>query len=199
MNEAIIPTQVGITQMVCPGMRGGKLFQTHAYNPQTGAVYSPLSNACTNFEVVPLDVNASGVRNDQMSHMKGSNEKVGRLAATSATTGKVLWTYDQRAAMGSVLTTGGRLVFAGDLHRYFRAFDAETGKVLWEMPLSGGVTGYPMTYAAGGRQYVAVAVGGGTSGQRNMAQLYPELKSPSGSNVLMVFTIDGGSGGPAAQ
>jgi alcohol dehydrogenase (cytochrome c) len=189
MNTEIIAKTVGGKQLVCPGMRGGKLFQTHAYSPKTKAVYSPVSNACTNFDIVPLDVSASGVRYDTIAHMDGSNGKVGRLVATSAETGKALWTHDQRAAIGSILTTAGDLVFAGDFHRYFRAFDAESGKVLWEIPLSAPVTGYPISYAADGRQYIAVGVGGDTSGQRNLNQLYPELKSPSGSNVLMVFTL----------
>ncbi|MBI4483762.1 MAG: PQQ-binding-like beta-propeller repeat protein [Acidobacteria bacterium] len=189
MNEGIIPREVGASQAVCPGMRGGKLFQTHAYNPRTNALYSPVSNECTTFEVVPLNVNASGVKYDRIAHMEGAAGKVGRLAAVSASTGELLWTYDQRAAMGSVLTTAGGLVFAGDFHRYFRAFDAETGKVLWEIPLSAPVTGYPISYAVDGKQYVAIAVGGGTSGQRHLAQLYPELKAPVGSNILMVFAL----------
>jgi alcohol dehydrogenase (cytochrome c) len=60
---------------------------------------------------------------------------------------------------------------------------------LWQTPLSAPVTGYPISYAANGQQYIAVAVGGGTPGQRNLTQLYPEVKSPVGSNVLMVFTL----------
>ena len=189
MNEDIIPTRIGTSQLVCPGMRGGKLFQTNAYNPGTNTIYSPVSNACSVFEVLPLDEAASGADYSEILHMEGSGGKVGRLAAVSASTGELLWTYDQRAAMGSVLTTAGGLVFVGDLHRYFRAFDAETGKVLLEMPLSGPVTGYPVSYAVDGKQYVAIAVGGGTSGTRHLSQLYPELKATSGSNVLMVFTL----------
>ncbi len=189
MNEEIIPKTVGTSQLVCPGMRGGKLFQTKAYNPKTNIIYSPISNMCSIFEVVPLDVSASGVRYSQIEHMEGSDGKVGRLAAVSGSTGEILWTYDQRAAIGSVLTTGGGLVFAGDFHRYFRAFDAESGEVLWEIPLSAPVTGYPISYAVDGKQYVAVPVGGGSSGQRHLGQLYPELKAPEGSNILLVFAL----------
>jgi len=189
MNEDIIPKQIGTSQLVCPGMRGGKLFQTKAYSPQTNAVYSPVSNACSVFEVIPLETNASGVNYDRILHMEGSGGKVGRLMAVSAATGEVLWTYDQRAAFGSVLTTGGGLVFAGDLHRYFHAFDAENGRALWEIPLSGPVSGYPISYAVDGKQYVAVAVGGGTTGQRHFNELYPELKTPPESNLLMVFAL----------
>ena len=186
-NEGIIPTAMGQSQLVCPGHRGGKIFQTNAYNPVIGAVYSPVSSTCTNFKVVPLDVSGNGLDNSDLVHMEGSNGQVGRLAAVSAATGSVLWVYDQRAALGSVLTTAGRLVFVGDLHRNFLALDAETGNVLWKVPLSAPVTGYPISYAAGGKQHVAVAVGGGGIGTRTMAALYPELKSANGSNVLMVF------------
>jgi alcohol dehydrogenase (cytochrome c) len=189
MNEEIIPRQVGASQLVCPGMRGGKLFQTKAYNPVTNILYSPVSNECTVFKVVPLEVSPSGANYDEIQHMRGSNGNVGRLTAVSAASGEVLWNYDQRAALGSVLATGGGLVFVGDMHRYFRALDGRTGKVAWEIPLSGPVTGYPISYSAGGKQFIAVTIGGGTAGQRHLAQLYPELKAPVGSNVLMVFTL----------
>ena len=189
MNESLIPREIGEAPLVCPGMRGGKLFQTNAYNPVTNALYSPVSNACSIFEVVPLDEVISGVEYDQIQHMQGTGGQVGRLTAVSATNGEILWTHDQRAALGSVLTTGGRLVFAGDLHRYFRAFDATTGDVLWETPLSAPVTGYPMSYAVDGKQYVAVGVGGNSTGVSHLATLYPELRAPNGSNVLMVFAL----------
>ncbi len=189
MNESLIPEKIGDNQIVCPGMRGGKLFQTDAYNPRTNTIYSPVSNECTNYEVVSLDLNVSGVDYSKIFHMQDSNDQVGRLAAVSASTGQLLWNYDQRAALGSVLTTGGGLVFVGDLHRYFRALDAETGKVLWDIPLSAPVTGYPVSYAAQGKQYIAVVVGGGTSGTRHLAQLYPELNVQHGSNMLMVFAL----------
>jgi len=189
MNEELIPKKVGDAPTVCPGMRGGKLLQTKAFNPRTNILYNPVSNACTVNKVVPLEDSDSGLDYNQIVHMQGSGEKVGRLAAVSASTGEVLWTYDQRAAMGSAMTTAGGLVFAGDFYRYFRAFDAENGKVLWEIPLSAPVTGYPITYAVDGKQYVAVAVGGGTAGQRHLAQLYPELRVPIGSNLLMVFAL----------
>ena len=189
MNEDIIPKEIGDASLVCPGVRGGKLFQTNAYNPMTNALYSPVSNECTVYEVIPLDRAVSGVDFSQILHMQGSNEQVGRLAAVSAATGEILWTYDQRAALGSVLTTAGGLVFVGDLHRTFMALDAETGGVLWRIPLSAPITGYPISYAADGQQYIAVAVGGGTPGTQHLASLYPELKAPVGSNILMVFTL----------
>ncbi len=189
INEDLIPTAIGDTRLVCPGHRGGKMFQAKAYNPITGAVYSPVSSTCTNFKVVPLDESGNGLDDSDLRHMEGSNGQVGRLVAASAATGNTLWEYNQRAALGSVLTTAGRLVFVADLHRNFLALNADNGTVLWQVPLSAPVTGYPISYAADDKQYIAVAVGGGGIGTSTMAALYPELKSANGSNVLMVFTL----------
>ena len=187
INDEIIPKAVNTFQRVCPGMRGGKIFQSKAYNPRADAVYSAVSLACSNFEILPLDKSASGFNWDRMEPMQGSNGNVGRLAAVRASTGQMLWTYDQKVAIGSVMTTAGGLVFAGDFNRTFRAFDADNGKVLWEIPLNGPVEGYPISYAVDGRQYVAVSAGGGSVGQRHLSQLYPDVKTTTSSNVLMVF------------
>ena len=74
-------------------------------------------------------------------------------------TGKTAWRYDQRAALMALLATGGDLMFGGDLAGVLRAFDAATGKVLWETSLGAQVTGHPVTFAVDGKQYVAVSTG----------------------------------------
>ena len=64
-----------------------------------------------------------------------------------------------------VLTTAGGVGFVGDLDRTFRAFDVKTGETLWQTRLGTSVQGYPVTFSAGGRQYIAVttgAIGGGS-------------------------------------
>jgi alcohol dehydrogenase (cytochrome c) len=189
MNESLIPDEVGDISLVCPGVRGGKLFQTRSYDPNSSTFFSPVSNECTVYEVIPVEQDAAGVQYNEIRHMEGANENVGRLAAIDAATGDIKWIYDQRAALGSVLATGGDLVFVADLHRYFRALDSETGDVLWEIPLSAPIASYPISYAADGKQYIAIPVGGRTPGTAHLAELYPELKSPSGSNILMVFSL----------
>lgn len=189
MNERIIPKQIGDAQMVCPGMRGGKLFQSKAYSPKNGIVYSPVSNECTTFKVLSLDISNSGVDYSNISHMEGSGGQVGRLTAVDGGTGELIWQYDQRAALGSVLATAGDLVFVGDLHRYLRALDADSGQVLWEQPLHAPISGYPISYASNGKQYLAFPVGGGTAGTLHLARLYPELNISNGNNMLMVFAL----------
>ena len=54
-------------------------------------------------------------------------------------------------------------MFWGDLNRRFRAFDADTGKVLWESIVGGMVMTSTITYAVNGKQYVMVFTGEGQS------------------------------------
>ncbi|NNE38384.1 MAG: PQQ-binding-like beta-propeller repeat protein, partial [Gammaproteobacteria bacterium] len=189
INTNLIPKKIGDSSLVCPGMRGGRLFQTNAFNPLTNTIYSTVSNECNYFTVVPLETASAGVQYGELQYMPETSDNVGRISATSAATGDTVWEYDQRAALGSVLTTAGDLVFVGDLHRYFHALNANTGEHLWQIPLSAPVNGYPISYAVNGKQYVAVTVGGSSAGTLHLARMYPELKSRSGSPVLMVFTL----------
>ena len=72
---------------------------------------------------------------------------------------------------------------ARHLRRRFRAFDDRTGEVLWEINLGSSVSGFPITYAVDGRQYVAVS-----TGTPRFIDLTPELR-PSLGNNLFVFAL----------
>ena len=61
---------------------------------------------------------------------------------------------------GAIVTAGGVAFIGAAMDRVLRAFDVETGKLLWSGPLPGGARATPMTYAVAGRQFVAIAVGG---------------------------------------
>jgi len=114
-------------------------------------------------------------------------QNIGTLFAISAETGKTLWRYDQRAGMMSVVATGGGLLFAGDTSGHFRAFDQDSGKILWETNLGAPVTGYPITYLARGKQYVAVSVGNSLASS-SINRLAEELRPGNASNVF-VFAL----------
>ena len=162
----------------CPHLFGGKNQPSGAYSPHTNAIYVPMNQTCR------------GAR--RMEHVPGADPDtapVGRFEAISAATGRTLWTHRQRAPFyGSALTTGGGLVFLGDLVRRFRAHDAESGDILWETILNGPVGGRPMTYSTGGRQYLAIGSGGLSMGIY-ILPLTPELTTPTGSNTLFVFAL----------
>ena len=61
---------------------------------------------------------------------------------------------------GPVITRSGLVFIAATLDDDFRAFDIDTGKVLWQVKLPAGGQATPMTYSVGGRQYVVIAAGG---------------------------------------
>ena len=114
-------------------------------------------------------------------------DKVGTLFAISVETGKTVWRYDQRAGMMSSVATGGGLIFTGDTNGHFRAFDDQTGAVLWDINLGSPVTGYPISYAVNGKQYVAVSVGNSLVSS-GLNRLTPELL-PSNSSNIFVFAL----------
>ncbi len=87
----------------------------------------------------------------------------------------------------SLVATGGGLLFGGDTNGRFRAFEQETGEVLWEINLGSSVTGFPVTYAVAGQQYVAVSTGA-TITTAALGMLTPELR-PSTGNNLFVFAL----------
>ena len=111
----------------------------------------------------------------------------GTVQAISPETGALIWKYEQRAATTSLVATGGGLVFGGDLNGRFRALDAETGDVLWEVNLGSPITGFPITFAVDGRQYVAFSTGSSRT-LVYFAPLTPELR-PSMGNNLFVFAL----------
>ncbi len=194
IDESTTPQSVENAAFACPHLLGGKNQPSGAYSPDTNAMYMPLNNACMDIAMSVEEAGPSDGYDVRVTvrHLPGvdpDTADIGRLEATSASTGETLWTYEQRAPVyGSVLTTGGNLLFSGDVIRRFRAFDAENGSVLWETILNGPVSGRPMTYSVDGRQYLAIGAGGLTQGT-SFLQLTPELTTPSGSNTLFVFAL----------
>jgi len=90
--------------------------------------------------------------------------------------------------MGATLVTAGDLVFWGDLNRRLYAFDADSGKVLWETVLGGPVLTSTISYAVNGRQYVAVLTGEGSI-TGGILQHVPDIQPPRGHNAIYVFTL----------
>ena len=78
-------------------------------------------------------------------------------------------------------------MFGGDGNGRFRAFDQDTGAVLWEINLGSSVTGFPISYAVDGQQYVAVSTGTSMSSGDNL-RLTPELRPSKGNNIF-VFAL----------
>jgi alcohol dehydrogenase (cytochrome c) len=104
----------------------------------------------------------------------------------------VLWRHRTRTPPNTgALTTGGGLVFEGNWNRYLYAYDAATGKILYQTRLPTSIQGYPITYSVNGKQYVAVPVGtGGGSWQGGIiSDIFPDERNFPGMNSIFVFAL----------
>ena len=119
-----------------------------------------------------------------------NTDKVGRLEAIHVETGETLWVNESEHGVLTVLATAGDLLFAGDSQRRFRAYDQNTGAVLWEKILGGPVTGTPISYAVNGEQYIAVSVGGGGGAINAWTFMAKDRTTRQGGNTLYVFKLD---------
>jgi alcohol dehydrogenase (cytochrome c) len=154
-------------------------------------MYFPLQNTCARYTATIAhrsEPSTYGIR--VANEIAPGTQNLGSIHAISARTGQLEWKYEQRAAMLALLTTGGELLFGGDVAGRFRAFDQRTGQMLWQTNLGSMVTGFPITYAVRGRQYIAVSVGQAVSTGAYVL-LTPEIR-PSATNQLFVFALPEG-------
>ena len=194
-NAEVVFTAPGQEIFACPTWNGGKDWEAGAYSPLTNTTYMPLRNTCARMMATTTFADTPAERTESRSEIYAiayrhqlapGTEYAGTVRAISAETGVTTWLHEQRAATMSLVTTGGGLVFGGDVNGRFRAFDQATGEVLWEINLGSPVSGFPISYAVDG-QYVAVGTGtGGTSA--HFTGLTPELR-PSSGNTLFVFAL----------
>jgi alcohol dehydrogenase (cytochrome c) len=151
-------------------------------------MYFPLQNLCMNATTTTDQRDPSKVYGLNMAQaLAPGTNNVGTVWAISAETGQTVWKNEQRAGTMSLVATGGGLVFGGDVNGRFRAFDDKTGKVLWETNLGSPVSGYPVTFAVGGKQYVAVTAGPSLAANTDL-RLTPELKPGNAANIY-VFAL----------
>jgi len=146
---------------ICPNLIGGKNWQPMSFNPQTGLVYIPTNNVCMDWGVSDVSYKR-GVfyLGAEFPTKEGPGGFLGELVAWDPVANKKVWGVKEDLPFnGGTLSTGGNLVFSGNLHGDFRAFDAKTGKVLWSKNLGTGIGAGPVTYSVGGKQYVAIVVG----------------------------------------
>ena len=180
----------------CPSTSGFKSWRAMSYHPATEAFYIPLILNCETGVFGPVEKREGGggagpVRRTNHFH-PDSPDQLGEFLALSMRTGEVLWRHRFRTPINSAaLTTGGGLAVAGDWDRHLYVFDAADGEILWQTRMPTSVQGFPISYAAGGRQYLAVPVGtGGASWTSQIPQqLTPEKQRPVGANAIFVFAL----------
>jgi alcohol dehydrogenase (cytochrome c) len=86
------------------------------------------------------------------------------------------------------LTTGGGLVFTGYADGTLAAYDDTSLELLWKINVGSGFNAPPMTFEAGGRQYVAILTGLSRQ-SKNKLVLTPELRDMRQQTMLFVFGL----------
>lgn len=188
-NPDIDITEIGQQKLVCPTAQGGINWNSVGYSPQTNSLYTPTNNTCMNYFLRAVEPtiglhHASAINRPELG--PEDTGLVGQFSSVDVATGETRWVHRQRAGIGgSVLTTGGGLVFVSDDARRFRAFDADSGEILWEQVLNSTAGGFPVSYSVDGVQYVAIAAGEGVNYRRHT----PEIRQRAGGNILYVFRL----------
>jgi alcohol dehydrogenase (cytochrome c) len=190
--------QIGVELDMCPSTAGFKSWRAMAFSPQTNAFYIPLNLNCekATFGPVQRTLGRGGAgpvgRVDYKHPESGGN--LGEFLAMDVRTGKILWRHRTPSPSNSAaLTTAGGLVFGGDWDRYMYAYDAANGRILWQTRLPTSSQGFPITYLAKGKQYVAMpaGIGGGSWSTLIAPELAPEIRRPNSGNSMLVFALPG--------
>jgi alcohol dehydrogenase (cytochrome c) len=184
----------------CPSLWGGKDWPPVAYSPKTRLLYIPANeNLCSTItgEKVTYTPGQRFTGAVSTFYLTPDADHIGELQAWNLDTGQKVWShpFTNSQLWGPVLATGGGVLFMGGTNdRYFRAFDASNGKVLWEFRTGSGVNGVPVSFEVDGKQYIAVQSGWGVDAARMQARLnlvrqheFPEV--PQGGSVW-VFAVD---------
>ena len=198
LNADSIPNKES-NHLVCPYFLGGRNWQSGAYNPDTRMLYLPVLEMCMMAGLMADGTLLSTGIEATPAPRADSDGQFGRLQAINMDTMELAWRHREATPPSTpLLSTGGGLVFGGNLDSSFKAYDAETGAVLWQASLGNLPSSFPITYAVEGKQYVAVVQG---QPSRFTGTLYgiisdflgednPAIKTPTDQPKLVVFSLD---------
>ena len=162
IRSDIMPTPSGTK--VCPGYAGATNWFSPSYSETTHLFYVLVREQCqTYFSAAEPQQFQPGKEFYSTGVKHAAREKSEKiLMAFDVSSGTFLWKYPQIGSghsMSGTMVTAGGLLFFGDDAQSFEAVDAQNGKPLWHFNTGQDMSASPMTYAVGGKQYVAVAAG----------------------------------------
>ena len=151
----------------------------------------------------PYDFMQTGTTPDGVGGLSIMGPPWSQLTAYDLNTGKILWQVPHGsvtalgdlgkdtgsiAPRGGVVVTAGGFILAGTMSdRKLRAYDQDNGKVLWEYDLPGGQEGVPAVYQVGGREFIAVSVGGNGVFQPRPSPSRPIPASAPGQYIVFAL------------
>ena len=196
-NPALIPSADDVDSdrvfEVCPHYHGARNLNSPSYSPTTKLYYVGINNSCMDVMFVSEEYTPGKRYGGIAARVKlaPGYDHVGEFVAFDPISGRRVWEY--RSPSGAAMTaaalgTGGGIVFGGAADRRFFALDASTGELLWDTRLNGDISGAPVTFEVGGRQYVAVGAGGRIGQTTSYAALTDTTIAP-GSGVMWVFAL----------
>jgi alcohol dehydrogenase (cytochrome c) len=183
----LFPTPKG--EVICPSASGAKSWNHMAYHPERRQVYIPASDMCQRMTQVQMEPRRGAMYfgGEGRTLSEGAD---GMLEALDVQTGEIRWQYRSKyPMMASVLATGGGLVLTGDVKGNALAFDAANGERLWTFNTGSGHRGSPITYALGGKQYIAVPSGWGGVAAGGFSRTFPALADAPRGSKLFVFGL----------
>ena len=148
---------------VCPSSTGGKEFVPSSFSPKTGYLYIPAHNTCMDYSGEDVNyIAGTPYLGASVRMYPGPGGYQGELIAWDVANAKKVWGIKETdlPVYSGVLATAGDVVFYGTMDGWFRAVDARSGSVLWQVKLTSGIIGNPMTFIGpDGKQYVAIYAG----------------------------------------
>jgi alcohol dehydrogenase (cytochrome c) len=186
-SGAAAPTLDSPTKKMCPGPSGGNNFWPATYSVKTKLIYIPTATPCV---VVTQDPALSNKASDWKGGTYKQTERFeSNLTVADPFTGEIKKTvHVPYPNYSGTLSTAGGLVFTGFTDGTFVAYDDATLEQLWKINVGTGFNAPPMTFEAGGKQYVAILAGLSPIA-RSKHQLIPELKEQRNQTMLFVFGL----------
>jgi len=181
-------------QLICPSFYGSRAANHGTYSPKTGLWYGSSAEFCSRLRGIDPPKLSEGRSYNAAKDEGAVRSPKSRpfIAAFDPVSGKRRWTVQSEVPnISALMATAGDLVFGSDVFGDAWALDAETGKKLWSFNIGGLSANSPMAYSVGGKQYIAIALGGGGAYPLRIRELWPELadRMPPAGTTLIVFAL----------
>lgn len=176
-NMWTLPTPEGARML--PGANGGVEWSPMAVNPKLTLTYAANLHQPMTYQVQSSPYPEGKLWLGGAFKVIPSETSFGNVTAVNYNTGKIKWQVKTpEPMMGGPLATAGDLIFAGEANGWFRAYNAESGKILWSFQCGAGVNAPPAAYALDGKEYIVVGAGGNT-----------QIDFKRGNNII-AFTLN---------
>ncbi|WP_423416311.1 PQQ-dependent dehydrogenase, methanol/ethanol family [Hyphomicrobium sp. B1] len=176
-NMWTLPTPEGARML--PGANGGVEWSPMAVNPKLALTYAVNLHQPMTYQVQSSPYPDGKLWLGGAFKVIPTEASFGNVTAVNYNTGKIKWQVKTpEPMMGGALATAGDLVFTGEANGWFRAYNAESGKILWSFQCGAGVNAPPAAYSLDGKEYIVVGAGGNT-----------QIDFKRGNNII-AFTLN---------